>query len=56
MEVIFLCMIAPEYSGRRSELEFKILVRSEVLTVMLTKIPAFWDMRSCRLVQSLGVP
>jgi len=43
-------MIAPEYNDRRSELEFKILGKFEVLTVVLTKIPDFWDMRSCTLV------
>jgi hypothetical protein len=43
-------MIAPEYNDRRSELEFKILARSEVLTVVMTKIPVFWDMRSCRFI------
>jgi hypothetical protein len=43
-------MIAPKYDDRRPEVEFKMLVRFEVLTVVLTKIPVLWDMRSCRLV------
>jgi hypothetical protein len=38
-------MIAPEYNDRRPELEFKILGIFEVLTVVLKKIPVFWDMR-----------
>jgi hypothetical protein len=41
LEVLFQCMIVPEYNDRRSELEFKILVRFEVPTVVLTKIPVF---------------